>query len=909
LHGRDDVLAELLSVVTAAAAGHGGARTLVGPPGIGKTSVLDEVVRQARAATPGLQVVRIRGLEAEVEMTWAGLAELLEGFLDRVDELPAARAGAILGALALSSGGDPVEPFGVAVATRDLLADVDAPILVVVDDVPWIDLPSRLVLSYLAEHIELERIAVLGARRPGREPENDLGAVVEIGGLDDELADQLLVDSGVSSPEVRRRLREAGGGNPLVLVEAANMLDDAQRAGRALLPDPLPVGRNGRRAAELALDRLDAATRAALVVVAADPDGHTARLHAALAANDHAPQALQPALAAGVLVTEDDRLLFRHPLLRAATYYGASRSAQRSAHRALASTLPDRSPARAWHLARSALGPDEEIAAALDGAATMTAHIGAPNLAARTWEAASRLSPATADRARRLRLAAAAALDAGLTREANELLSRSEQMVAAEADDPLERTHRMRLRCRLPIASGGVPDAAMTLRRAARDVVASDADLAADLFLDALERSIDDGALADILATVDEVAELRDRVEDERARRIDIVTGAARLVRGDGTGEALFDRYREIGGPERPAEDAGFLVGVVAPALGYLRRTAASVELLEVLEADLRARGAIRPLVDVLAAQAMANHGLSFPAALAAGVEALALAESLGTSAQAALAASALGLAAAVIGDRARCEQAAALLAGVDAAERRVLGPISLAYLALNEGRLDDADALYRQIAATVPLGRGFVRWETEWVEALAKSGRRAEAADVLARLVGGDRPDALLRHEYERAKGFVTEDEAKARVHFERSVEHAVAEGNPFAEGRARLAWGEQLRRVRRRADARAHLDRAFELFIAVGATAFADRAATEARAAGGHATGEVVAHRLLTPHELQIARLVVGGASTRDVAGKLFISPRTIEAHLSTIFRKLGVRNRGELSARALEDPVLQP
>jgi len=85
--------------------------------------------------------------------------------------------------------------------------------------------------------------------------------------------------------------------------------------------------------------------------------------------------------------------------------------------------------------------------------------------------------------------------------------------------------------------------------------------------------------------------------------------------------------------------------------------------------------------------------------------------------------------------------------------------------------------------------------------------------------------------------------------------------------------------------------------------------RAASEARAAGGHATGEVVAHRLLTPHELQIARLVVGGASTRDVAGKLFISPRTIEAHLSTIFRKLGVRNRGELSARALEDPVLQP
>ena len=155
----------------------------------------------------------------------------------------------------------------------------------------------------------------------------------------------------------------------------------------------------------------------------------------------------------------------------------------------------------------------------------------------------------------------------------------------------------------------------------------------------------------------------------------------------------------------------------------------------------------------MLSAQAMAHHGRSFPAALAAGVEAMALAESLGTPQQAALAASALGLAAAVVGDRERCEQAAALLATVDALERRMLGPIGLAYLALNEGRLDDADALYRQISAVLPLGRGFVRWETEWVEALAKSGRRAEGAAVLDELVaGGNRPDSLLLHEYERA-------------------------------------------------------------------------------------------------------------------------------------------------------------
>ena len=504
-----------------------------------------------------------------------------------------------------------------------------------------------------------------------------------------------------------------------------------------------------------------------------------------------------------------------------------------------------------------------------------------------------------------------AALDAGLTPDAAELLGRAEEAAASAPADEMEQVHRLRLRCRLPPSAGGVPNAAALLRAAASEVLDWDVGLAADLLVDTLERSIDDGALADILATVDSLVALRDRVDDERGRRVDVVHGASLLVRGNPRGEPLLDRYKEICGPDRPAEDANFLIGVVAPALGYMHRTTESFELLAALEADLRARGAIRPLVDVLSAQAMANHGRSFPAALAASVEAMTLAETLGTPHDAALAASELGLAAAVVGDRARCEQAAALLATVDALDRRMLGPISLAYLALNEGRLDDADAMYRRIAAEMPLGRGFVRWETEWVETLAKSGRREEGAAVLDRLVGDhNRPDVLLLHEYERARGFVAADEAAAHAHFARSIDDSIAEGNPFAEGRARLAWGEQLRRVRRRADARAHLDRAVELFTAIGATSFAVRAITEARAAGGQASGgDVVAHRLLTPHELQVARLVVGGASTRDVAAKLFISPRTIEAHLSTIFRKLGVRNRGELAARALEDPILQP
>ena len=103
--------------------------------------------------------------------------------------------------------------------------------------------------------------------------------------------------------------------------------------------------------------------------------------------------------------------------------------------------------------------------------------------------------------------------------------------------------------------------------------------------------------------------------------------------------------------------------------------------------------------------------------------------------------------------------------------------------------------------------------------------------------------------------------------------------------------------------------LEHAVELLRGIGATILAERATTELRAAGAAITQDMASHQLLTPHELQVARLVVGGASNRDLGAKLFISPRTVEAHLTAIFRKLGVRNRRELSARAIDDPILHP
>jgi DNA-binding CsgD family transcriptional regulator len=377
---------------------------------------------------------------------------------------------------------------------------------------------------------------------------------------------------------------------------------------------------------------------------------------------------------------------------------------------------------------------------------------------------------------------------------------------------------------------------------------------------------------------VEETIALRELVDVDRARRIDVLHGALLLARGERGSGPLVDRYTEMVGPDRSSADAMFLAEVVAPVLAFLRRDDDSDALLADLETDLRARGA-------------------------------SLAETSGSPELASLAAGVLALSAAVVGDGALCEHAAELLRDVPEPERRAFGPIGLAYLAFNQGRFDEAEAAYRQVNDISPLGRGLLRWEVEWIEALIRVGRRDEAIDVLAELEAAVSPQMMAMTGIGRAKGMLAVDDDIAFAHIQDAVAFGEATQNDFVIGRSEIVWGERLRRSRRRADSRAHLERAVELLRRVGATMFAERATAELRAAGGVIGEDAAPHQLLTPHELQIAKLVVGGASNRDLAAKLFISPRTVEAHLTTIFRKLGVRNRRALAAHALDNPVLQP
>ena len=807
----------------------------------------------------------------------------------------------------------PVEPFAIALATRDLLVDAAevSPIVVIVDDLQWVDLPTRRTLSYIARRLQFERLAIVSTRRAGADSHTDTGPTVVLDAVNDEVADAILRDAGVSAANVRRELIAAGGGIPLVLIEAANMLDADQRAGRSELPDPLPIGSSGQRVVDLLLERLPPQVLSALLVAAAEPDGDLVRIINALRERELGVAELEAAEEHGVVILDGDRLTFRHPLMRSAAYHDAPRADRRAAHRALASTLPKGSPARAWHLARAAVGPDESVAEALEEAARLTNQRGAPATAARSWELASRLSPDPADRVRRLRLAAVAMLDAGMASATGRLLDRADAVVAEhpDADDVIERIRRQQLRCRIPPSQGGSTDPIGLLRGAAAEVHGVDPGVAVDILFDALAAYIRDGAFADMASAIEESISLRDRVDEPRQRRIDIMDGALRIARGIPGGEPLLDRYLEISGRVRQSADALFLAEVLAPSLAFLRRTSASDALLDELDTDFRARGAVRPLISVLGARAMVQYGRSFPATMAAGLEAIGLAESNDTPELASMAAGILALCAAAIGDRETCEKTAQLLRDLPEPERRALGPIGLGYLALNEGRVDDALSIYEGVATMVPVATGLVRWEPEWAEAMIRAGHRSRAVALLEELEAALPMDLLLADGLGRPKGMLAEDDDEASVHFAATVRASAAASNLVGEGRTEILWGERLRRARRRAEARTHLERAVELLRNMGAAVLAERATTELRAAGGVVGDAVMSHQLLTPHELQVARLVVSGASNRDLAAKLFISPRTVEAHLTAIFRKLGVRNRRELSARAIDDPVLQP
>ncbi|HWO63247.1 MAG TPA: AAA family ATPase, partial [Umezawaea sp.] len=413
--GREAVTASVLALTS-------GVLVVAGEPGAGTSTLLD----LAADTAADRRVLRATGSRGEATLPFSGLHQLLRPVLDQVDGLPERQRSALLGAIGLGGDGGAPDRLIIGVAVLSLLSELSerVPVLVVVDDARWLDEGSRDVLAFVARRIGDEPLAVLvGARDDTEFPGFPL---VALGPLD-PLAAAALLDAQPAPPTgaLRVRVLAQAAGNPLALVELA-------RAGCAD-DEILPLTDRLERVYAADLDRLPAATRAALLLVAAD----TADLVAHARAAD-----LAPAEEAGLVRLTGGRVRFRHPLVRSAIYHSAPLAARAEAHRVLADLLAAEPDRRAWHLAAAATAPDETVAAALEATASRAQHRGGHAAAAGALERAAELSPGPDDRARRLVLAAGAAVYTGQALWVEQLATAATDLT----DDPfLAATAALRL--------------------------------------------------------------------------------------------------------------------------------------------------------------------------------------------------------------------------------------------------------------------------------------------------------------------------------------------------------------------------------------------------------------------------------------------------------------------------------
>ena len=651
-----------------------------------------------------------------------------------------------------------------------------------------------------------------------------------------------------------------------------------------------------------------------MLVAAAEPAGEPALVWGAAERLGIGAESAWPAADAGLL-TIGERVTFRHPLVRSAVYRAASPADRRAAHRALAGATdpradPDR---RAWHQAQAALGPDEEVASELERSAGRAEARGGLAAAAAFLERSAALTLDPARRAERALAAAQARYQAGAFDAALALLATAES-------GPLDELRRARadlLRGQVAFSSSRGSDAPPLLLKAARQFEPLDPRLARETYLDALAAAISAGRLA-LGGGMREVAE------------------AARAAPPPPPGPPR--------GPDLLLDGLALLVTEGYPAGAPVLRQAVSAFRRPDVSAEeglrwlwLASRAAWMvwdyPSWDVLsdrqvtlASDAGALFALPLAFNMRAGVHVFAgeFTEAASMVAQAESVIEVTGSSLAPYGSlalavfRGREAQAAQLIqTATDDVGRRGEGrALSLmdwadAVLCNSLGRYEEALAA-AQRASEDSLAVQFTGWAlVELVEAAVRSGVPERAAGALQRLCGIARAcgtDWVLGAEA-RSRALVS-DGAAAEILYREAIDRFGRTRLRVDLARARLLYGEWLRRQRRRRDARDQLGRAHEIFDSVGAAAFAERARTELRATGGHARQQTAeTPDTLTAQEALIARLAGDGASNPEIAAQLFISPATVAYHLRKVFTKLGISSRNQLAPALPARPGAAP
>jgi hypothetical protein len=628
LVGREAELARVRALLEAARDGRSGALLLAGDAGIGKTALLDAAL--AEAAESELLVLRARGLQSESDIPFAGLSELLGPLLARLGTLPPAQAGALRAALALGGAGDDAlrDRFAVSAAVLSLLAGAaeERPALVAADDVQWLDASSLEALLFAFRRLRAEGIAVLATLRTGHAIPAPWMERVEVGPLADADARALL--GGEIAPPVAERLLAGAGGNPLALLEIPGLLTEAQRAGREPLESPLQPGTGIKRAFRRRVDGLPEDAHRALLVAAASDSGRLPEILAGLAALGLDEAALEPAETAELLRIAGGRVEFRQPLLRSTAYYAAASSERRAVHRALATGAPGGSAERAWHLAAAAVGPDEEVASALEAAAADARRRGAIGSAARDLARAAQLTPEPEMRARRLLAAAADTALGGEAPQARGYLAEAETLSA----EPGLRSELRRLRANIDLRGGRPAEARDALTAEAAAAEAEDPLRAAGLYVEAAVTHMITADMHEPAALAERGRALAEGREPGLALLADLLIGESAVLQGEtARGDALLRRGDPLvleGDVLRLPQE---LVGMVGHCALWREQFERAERILRRIIAVYRDASAIVSVVYPLTAMAEIDFRLGRWAKAEAGVEeVLTLAEQTG---------------------------------------------------------------------------------------------------------------------------------------------------------------------------------------------------------------------------------------------------------------------------------------
>ena len=882
----------------------GESRVLVirGEPGIGKTALMRYAARQAS----GFRLAQVVGVEAEMELPFAGVHQLCAPMLPRLAALPKPQQDALSVALGLASGSAP-DRFLVGLAVLSLLSAVaeEQPLLCFVDDAQWLDAASSQVLGFVGRRLLAEAVGIVFALRESADRREFEGLPeLPLGGLQLEDARALLARAipGRLDDHVRERIVAETRGNPLALLELPRHRSAAELAGGfALLGEgdlPAHLEQHYNRRVETLPDE----TQRLMLLAAADPVGDPALVWRAADTLGIGPGALAPAEDAQLLEI-GEHVRFGHPLVRSAIYRAASPEDRRAVHRALAEATDADADAdrRAWHRAAAAEGPDEDVAAELERSAGRAQARG--GLAARA-AFLRRSVVLTKDPDRRVDRALAAAqacVGAGAFDAALGLVGNA----AAGQLDAYRRAQVDLLYGQIAFAAGHGSDAPGLLLKAARQLEPLDLEQARETYLDAIVAAAFAG-----VASTSELLEVSRAVKAlppprQPPRALDMLLDAFALMFTEGHAAAapLWLRAADAFASDEVPIDECLRWGWLATSAGHTLWD--DDRVYAVCERQIRLvreAGALSLFpVSANALSITAARDGDFATAGLVMAEADAVTEATGTrlASYTELAIRAFrgseSEASALIAET--IKQAAEWGQGIAAATAHWTA--SILYNGL--GRYEDARRA-AHAATSHPFDWLIWTWALpELIEASVRRGAIEAARAALERLEATARPagaDVGLGI-VARSRALLSEGEAADRL-YQEAVERLGRTRRRTDLARAHLLYGEWLRRENRRVDARAQLRTAHDLFTEIGMEAFAERARGELLATGERVRARTAETRdELTPQERQIARLARDGLSNPEIGARLFLSPRTVEWHLRKVFAKLGIGSRKELAS----------